>query len=126
MADARCPARGAWRRRSRDAAARLALVARRDTDALVLPPGVARRQARIVRRGAAVGANSAMVARARCAYDMGRTHAASLTAALARRPAAALVTTAHMPAALAASYLACGAAAAYTLSTPTAPSSAAE
>ena len=39
---------------------------------------------------------------------------------------AALVTTAHMPAALAASYLACGAAAAYTLSTPTAPSSAAE
>lgn len=67
-----------------------------------------------------------MVARAHRAYDMGRTHAASLTAALARRPAAALVTTAHMPATLTAFYLACGAAAAYTLSTPTAPSSAAE
>ena len=68
-----------------------------------------------------------MVAHARRAYDMDRTHAASLTAAaLARRPAAALVTTARMPAALAASYFACGAAAAYTLSTPTAPSSAAK
>lgn len=67
-----------------------------------------------------------MVAHARSAYDMGRTRAASLPAALPRRPAPSLVTTARMPAALAASDLACGAAAVYTLSTPTAPSSAAE